>query len=122
MNESETDQRKNGVRRMIQPASVLGVSSPATEMIALEQYGSKFFENDATRRWPCAAMRTDHLDHINFSSEIDADSADVSPSPPSGFISEHHIFCERPQGTATVSSQLDTDQPHTPSTILILQG
>ena len=59
-------------------------------------------------------------DHINFSSEIDADSADVSP--PSGFISEHHIFCEGPQGTATVSSQLDTDQPHIPGTILILQG
>ena len=107
---------------MIQPASVLGVNSQATEMIALERYGSKKFSKTKQPVVGLAHRAGVERDHINFSSEIDADSADVSPSPPSGFISEHHIFCEGPQGTATVSSQLDTDQPHTPSTILILQG
>ena len=97
MNESETDQRKNGVRCMIQPASVLGVSSQATEMIALEQYGSKYFENDATRRWPCASMQVVHLDHITVSSGINCRFSGCSPSSSNGFINEHHTFARDPK-------------------------
>ena len=72
-------ERKNGVRRIKQPASVLGVSSQAVEMIALAQHGSKISKTKLNPSLPLHNHAGVVRDHTIFSSEIDADSAYVLP-------------------------------------------